>query len=111
MVEFFSYPHVGPPLPKWAEDWLLANWPDGSAAQFLRLECGHHALLKNVVLCRDAISGAPLDVIRGELELGRVSLIRLALPAMHNRAGIVWLIDRPPTTAGRLLIDELRQNG
>ena len=110
--EFFSYPHVGPPLPKWAEDWLRENRPLGNPSQFLRLECSHHALLKNVVETSDAISGAPRWVIQSELDLGRFSIVRLPLAPMHNRAGVVWLIERPPTAAGKLLINELsRENG
>ena len=106
--DFFSYPHVGPPLPQWAEEWLRNNRPQGFASQFLRLECSHHALLKNVVETSDAISGAPRWVIQSELDLGRFSIVRLPLAPMHNRAGVVWLADRPPTAAGKLLIEELQ---
>lgn len=107
--EFFSYPHVGPPLPPWAEDWLRTHRPQTAASQFLRVECSHHALLKNVVETSDAISGAPRCVIQSELDLGRFALVSISLPPMHNRAGIVWLTDRPPTAAGKLLIEELRR--
>ena len=105
--EFFSYPHVGPPLPQWAEEWLRNHRPKGFAAEFLRLECSHHGLLKNVVANSDTISGAPFEVIRAELDPGRFSIVRLAVKPMYSRAGVVWLVDRPPTTAGKLLIDEL----
>ena len=104
---FFSYPHVGPPLPRWAEEWLGNHRPEGVSSQFLRLECSHHGLLKNVVANSDAISGAPREVIQSDLDLGRFALIRLDMKPMHNRAGVVWLVDRPPTTAGKLLIEEL----
>lgn len=105
--EFFSYPHVGPPLPRWAEEWLRNNRPTETASRFLRLECSHHALLKNVVEHSDAISGAPRGVIQSELEQGRFSTIQLPVETMSNRAGVVWLTDRPPTAAGKLFIDEL----
>lgn len=108
--EFFTYPHVSPPLPAWAEEWLRKNRPQGYTSQFLRVECSHHALLKNVVETSDALSGAPRGVIQTELDHGRFSIVRLPREAMHNRAGVVWLTDRPPTAAGKLLIDGLRNH-
>ena len=105
--EFFSYPHVGTSLPQWAEDWLRKSRPKGKSAPFLRLECSHHALLKKVVEASDAMSGAPREIIEDEIVQGRFSRIQPDLEPIHNRAGIVWLINHPPSEAAKLLIKEL----
>jgi DNA-binding transcriptional LysR family regulator len=107
MEEFFSYPHVAPTLAPWAEEWLRNNRTPETTSRFLRLECNHYALLKSVVEHSDAISGAPRIVIQTELDQQRLSIVRLPIPSMFSRAGVVWLTDRPPTAAGKLLIDEL----
>jgi DNA-binding transcriptional LysR family regulator len=107
LEEFFSYPHVGPGLPAWAKAWLDEHRPAEARARDLRVECSHHALLKAVVESSDALSGAPRPVIQSDLDGGRFSLVRLAARTMHNQAGIVWLKGRPPSPAGRLLIEQL----
>lgn len=106
--EFFSYPHVGPPLPEWAKAWLEKHRPSGARATDLLVESSHHALLKSVVESSDAISGAPRQVIQAELDHGRFALVHLDAVKMHNQAGIVWLKGRPPSPAGDLLIRQLR---
>ena len=105
--EFFSYPHVGTSLPQWAEDWLRKGRPKGESSPFLRLECSHHALLKKAVSVSDALSGAPREIIQDEIDQGRFSRIFPDLESLQTRAGIVWLVDRPPLDAAKLLIDEL----
>lgn len=105
--EFFSYPHIGTILPRWAEEWLRKNRPEGASSGFLSLECSHHTLLKNVILSSDAISGAPAEVVQKEIESGRFSRIFLDLEPMQNRAGVVWLADRELNKASKMLIDVL----
>ncbi len=109
LEEFFSYPHAGPGLPAWAKAWLEKHRPPDAPAKELHVECSHHALLKSVVANSDAISGATRPLIHAELDDGRFALIRLKAEKMHNQAGIVWLKGRPPSPAGRMLIEELQR--
>ena len=109
LEEFFSYPHAGPGLPAWAKAWLEKYRPAHAAIKELHVQCSHHALLKSVVEHSDAISGATWPVIRAELDEGRLALIHLKAEKMHNQAGIVWLHGRPPSPAGKLLIEELQR--
>lgn len=107
LEEFFSYPHFGPPLPRWAQEWLAKNRPQDAPREPLRLECNHYALLKTAVAAGDGISGAPFAVIEAEVELGRLAVLNVDAMPMHHQAGIFWLKAQPPGQAGQLLIDEL----
>lgn len=109
LKEFFSYPHAGPGLPAWAKAWLEKHRPADAPAKELHVQCSHHALLKSAVEHSDAISGATRPVIRAELDEGRLALIHLKAEKMYNQAGIVWLRGRPPSPAGKLLIEELQR--
>ena len=107
--DLFRYPAVGTHLPPWAEAWLKKHQPADGSYPGLQLECSHHALLKQVVMASDAVSGAPREVLRAELECGALTVIDLAAETMHNRAGVVWLRGRSLSPAASRLIEELKR--
>ena len=106
--EFFAYPHVGPDLPAWAESWLRHHRPGHHGSGELSLRCSHHALLKTVVLSSDAVSGAPLAVIAPELKSGSLVVVKLELPKMITRAGVVIFKGRSLSQAAQTLISQLK---
>jgi DNA-binding transcriptional LysR family regulator len=107
--DLFRYPAVGTHLPPWAETWLKKHQPTDGSYPGLQLQCSHHGLLKQVVLASNAISGAPREVLRTELECGALAVIDLAADKMHNRAGVVWLRGRSLSPAALRLVEELKR--
>jgi DNA-binding transcriptional LysR family regulator len=106
--DFFSYPIIGPQLPREAQMWLRENHPERTVAEALSLECGHYALLKKVVAKTDAISGAPSFVIAEELRRGELVLLETTMKPMLIELALVKLKRRNLTPAAMELIEMLK---
>ena len=111
--QFFASPHLPQPLMRRLREVFTSAMGE---APRLALECESVAVLREFALNTDTLLIAPHDVVRGDIEAGRLRQLHvrefgplgLETP-VRSALGMVWLRDRTPSTSTRILIGLLRE--
>jgi len=85
----------------------LSSLPEGVAAPEIRVETV--GLVRRIVIESDAVGGAVLRQIEGEVALGRLVSLPLELPWLTTNYGIIRLGNRTPGPAAIAFMDILRE--